>query len=432
MKISIIPDIHLNKTVFKGVMDREISDLPFRNVDFMKAFAWAIDKNINEIKPDLLVIPGDIYDHPEPSNKVRRFFSKQLRKLNKANIPVIILIGNHDVSKREHAISDIFELQLPKTVVIEKPTINTYKGIRLFLFPYSLEVEQKKKTIKQDFTDFVNKIHEQKSDLPSIFFGHFGVKGASMNQYTEEEVIEQTEEIGELSDIITKVTVEKQQEFINKNPKDISVEDLDDIGADYVMLGDYHKHQVLPTKKCIAMYPGSLEKTNALEADLKKGFVVFDSEMEPDKKMGKCKFIEYPNCRPMIEIKGTLSKIRDVFRKLEPNKYKGAIVKLRFHGTKDEQIDFSSGLETLKQEIREAFNPIHIYNQNDVIDEKQKEAATKLEAEILKKGYLDAEDIINCGKEMIVERIKDEKECKLTVDLAFAEYKEYKETKKAK
>jgi len=432
MKIAVVPDIHLNKTVFKGVMDRDISDLPFRNVDFMKAFAWAVDKNISEIKPDLFVIPGDIYDHPDPSNKVRRFFSKQLRKLNKADIPVIILIGNHDVSKREHAISDIFELQLPKTVVIEKPTINTYKGVKLLLFPYSLEVEQKKKTIKQDFTDFVDEIHKQKLDMPSIFFGHFGVKGASMNQYTEEEVIDQMGQVGELTDTVTKITAEVKHEFINNNPKDISLDDLDGIGAEYVMLGDYHKHQVLPTKKCIAMYPGSLEKTNALEADLEKGFVVFDSEAKPDKKMGKCQFIVYPNCRPMIEINGTLSKIRENFKKLDPDKYKGAIVKLGFHGTKDELIDFSSGLETLKREIRDTLNPIHVYNQNDVIDEEQREAATKLETEILKKGHLEAEDVIDCVKEMLEERIKDEKEKKLTIDLTVEEYEEYKEAKKNK
>lgn len=424
MKISIVPDIHLNKNIFKGVMDREISDLPFRSVDYMRAFEWAVDKNISDIKPDLFVIPGDIYDHSDPSNKVRRFFSKQLRKLNEAEIPVIILIGNHDVSKREHAISDILELKLKKTLVIERPTINTYKNIKLLLFPYSLEVEQKKKTIKQDFLDFLKVVHEQKSTQMSIFFGHFGVMGASMNQYTEEEVIEQT---GELSEV-----VEEVKDIINKNPKDISIEDLDTIGAEYVFLGDYHKHQVLPTKKCIAMYPGSLEKTNALEEDMKKGFVVFDTEAEEDKRMGKCKFIEYPNCRPMIEIKGIFSKIKEDFSKLDYSKYKGAIVKITFDGTKDELVDFSSGLEKLKQDIREKLDPIHVYHQSKVTDNTQKAAATKLEKEILEKGHLEAEDIINCGTEMIIERIQDKEERKMTIDLATEFYAEYKEENKVK
>jgi DNA repair exonuclease SbcCD nuclease subunit len=60
MKIAIAGDLHLNKTVYKGVMDRINSQLHFRNADFMKAFDYMVDKCVNEIKPDLFVVPGDV------------------------------------------------------------------------------------------------------------------------------------------------------------------------------------------------------------------------------------------------------------------------------------------------------------------------------------------------------------------------------------
>jgi len=418
MQIAVVPDIHLNKTVYKGVMDRNMPMLPFRNVDFMNAFQYAVDKCVNEIKPELLVIPGDTYDNFEPSNEVRGFFSNQLSRLTNAKIPVIILIGNHDVCKKHHGLKDIQELKLKNVVVVEKPTVTEYRGVQLFLFPYSLEVEQKKKTIKEEFTDFVQEIKSKKKDMPSIFFGHFPVRGGLVNQYTEEDTLTDTT-------TTLAIPVSIQKEFKNRNLHDISIEDLDRIGADYVLLGDYHKHQVLDTKKCIAMYPGSLEKTNFSEVDTIKGFVVFDSDADPKGKiMGKCRFVEYPNCRPMIEFRGNLSKIREEFKKMDPLQYKDCIVKLTFTGTSSELIDMSTNLESLKKEIRDKVNPIHIdfVAKTDNTEEEQK--ASKLEQEIMERGHLSNDDIIEVVKEMSKERIKDDKELNLTIGLADEIYKE--------
>ena len=423
MKIAIVPDIHLNKTVYKGVMDKVLSMLPFRNVDFMKAFEYVITKCIDDIKPDLVVIPGDIYDNFEPSNEIRGFLSSQLSRLSEAKIPIILLIGNHDVCKKHHGLKDIQELKLKNIVVVDKPDAKVFRGTRLFFFPYSLEVEQQKKTIKEDFQDFVRTIKSHDDNLPSIFFGHFGVKGAVLNQYTEEEI----EDVTETTDTTTtplpkKVLVAK--DFNNRNANDIGCDDLDGIGADYVILGDYHKHQILNTKKCIAMYPGSLEKTSFTEVDQQKGFVVYDSEAVPEGKLGKCKFIEYPNCRPMIELRGNMLEIKKAFQELDYSKYQGAIVKLRFTGTHDELISFSANLEFFKKEIREKINPIHVYYINKADNKQMTEEATKLEKEIMEKGHLSNDDVVEVAKEMLKEQIKDDKEKKLTIDLADEIYKE--------
>src|SRR3989304_334393 len=101
MKIAITADLHLNKSVYKGVMDKDCPLIPFRNVDFMKAFSYVCDKTI-ENKPDLMVIAGDVYDNHSPSNEIRGFFSGQLHRVSNNNIPIIILVGNHDICRKHH------------------------------------------------------------------------------------------------------------------------------------------------------------------------------------------------------------------------------------------------------------------------------------------------------------------------------------------
>lgn len=415
MKIAVVPDIHLNATVYSGVMDRKHTQIPFRNIDFMKAFKYAVDKCINELFPDLFVIPGDTYDKcHHPSDTIRGFFSAQLSRLTAAQIPIIILVGNHDVSKKNHALQDIQELKLKNIVVVNKPTITVFEGIQLFLFPYSMDVEQQKKTIKEDFMEFVKEIHAKKDNKPSIFFGHFGVRGASVNQHGEDED----------DDIFTDTTSTSPGEYKNRNPNDIDCDDLDSIGADYVFLGDYHKHQILNTKKCIAMYPGSLEKTSFNQIDQDKGFIFYNSEAEDRGKMGRCRFIEYPNCRPMLELKGNFMDMKEQFKKIDCNEYQDAIVKLKFTGFPFELVDYSAGSETFKKEIREKINPIYIDFVNKAKDDKQKEEVTKLEQDIMENGRLSNDDVKEVVKELAKEQIKDEKELALTLVLSDEIYQE--------
>jgi len=416
MKIAIVPDIHLNKSVYKGIKDRDDPSLPFRSADFMRAFGYIVDLCINEIHPDVFVIPGDVYDHPAPSNKVRGFFSSQLQKLTFNKIPVIILLGNHDVFMKDHALKDIKELALKSVKVIEEPTIFSFKGMKFLACPYSMDVEQKKVSMKEEFTRFLKEIKNKDDGTPSLFFGHFAVHGAKMNEYVAENILTNT--------TTTLISDGDKQEYINRNPNDIRVEDLDDIGAEYVFLGDFHEFQVLKTKECIAMYGGSIERTDFSEVNQKKGFVLYDSDLDDEKPMGKCKFIEYPNSRPMIEFCGNFDVIRKQFAGCDLSKYQDAIVKIAFKGSREELVEFSSGLEAFKKELREKINPIHIESTQKVKNIVQEEAASKLEKEIMEKGHLEAQDVIDVAKELVKERVSNKTEVQKIIDLAEEIYNE--------
>ena len=73
-------------------MDKKYSDLPFRTVDFMNAFEFAIDQSI-KVSPDLIVITGDTYDTYDPSNAARTFLNVQLKKLSDVSLIIILLMA---------------------------------------------------------------------------------------------------------------------------------------------------------------------------------------------------------------------------------------------------------------------------------------------------------------------------------------------------
>lgn len=425
MKIAIINDLHLNKSIYK-VMDKEIPTLPFRNVDFMRSFEWMVNQCISDIKPDLLVIGGDVYDHYNVSDCIRGFFSNQLSKLTNNKIPVIILTGNHDVLIKTHTLQDIKELNLKSVKVIDQSCIMDFKDIRLLLMPYSMDIEQKKISIRDEFRRFLKEIQDKKSDKSSIFFGHFGVKGAVLNQYAVDGSTDLKELNLETTTTTTLIENDEtdRKDFYSRRSEDIDAEWLDELGVEYVFLGDFHRHQKIDKIKTKAFYTGSIEKTDINELKQKKGFMVYDSDAEEVKDYGKSRFIEYPYCRPMMEIKGNLSELKSKFNEIDCSKYQGAIVKLIFIGDKNELIDFSSGLDKLKKEISEKLNPVHLFHDQRPKRDKEEKMASEVEKEIMEKGHISNEDVLSVVKEMIIERIKDKEEQNKISELATEIYRE--------
>ena len=402
MKIAIIADVHLNKSTYGQVKDKDLSHLPFRTVDFMRAFEYSIDKAI-KLTPDLLVIVGDTYDNFYPNNDVSGFFNAQIKKLHEANIHSVFMVGNHDVCKKHHALKPLKELDLTYAKVIDSPSMIEMGDYILMFFPYSLEIEQDKITTKKQFVDFVNDVKQEIADSPSlqnkkvIFFGHFGVQGATMNQYSVKPV-----------GLITEQSIKRiaKKNFRNYDDGAITVAELDDIGASYVFLGDYHKHQVLPTQNCKSMYVGSIERADINEMGQKKGFVLFDDSLPESDKMGTCVFIEYPNCRPFVELRGNWNDIKNGAKAIT-DESKGAIVKISFIGNKSQLIECHANMQKLKDWLKKKIDPVHIMYEQNIIDEQDKKEATEMEQQILKTGKIDASDVLGVAIEMIDETEKD-------------------------
>jgi len=419
MRIAIIADPHLNKSVYKGVMDKETSDLPFRTVDFMNAYEDCINK-VLDIKPDLVVHVGDTFDTFDPSNSVRTFLNNQIMKLSEAGLKTVFITGNHDVCRKHHPLEPISSLKIKNIKILDEPLMTIVKDKILIFFPYSLKVEKGEINIKDQFNSFIKECKDKISkDLSYqnkeiIFFGHFPVKGGSMNRYYSSE-----EEDGKIQ--ISKKTI------FNSNNKDISLSDLDTIGASYVFLGDYHRHQILETKKCKAMYVGSLERTDISEIDEKKGFIIYDSEANEEGQLGKCKFIENNNCRPMIVLTGTIENMEKQLESI--NNIKEAIVKIDFKGDSTQLTSFSEKIDNLKKKLKSSVNPIHVIHTQNVIDEEEEKKANEIENEIINNGHLEINDVLAVVREMIREKTSEKDEILILEKMADEIYKDFKEGK---
>jgi len=81
-----VADLHLGYAQY---------NLDARRQDFDKAFKEVVDKTI-ELKPDFMLIAGDLFHQPRPSNVTLEAVITRFRCLREAGIPVFAVDGGHD------------------------------------------------------------------------------------------------------------------------------------------------------------------------------------------------------------------------------------------------------------------------------------------------------------------------------------------------
>jgi DNA repair protein SbcD/Mre11 len=95
MKIVHLSDTHLGYQAFDVVNAEGINA---REQDIYDAFERAVTR-IVELRPDLVLHSGDFFHRPSPSNRALTFGMEQLRRLAKAEIPTVVIAGNHETPK---------------------------------------------------------------------------------------------------------------------------------------------------------------------------------------------------------------------------------------------------------------------------------------------------------------------------------------------
>jgi DNA repair exonuclease SbcCD nuclease subunit len=83
-----VADLHLGYEQYNLVTRRE---------DFDRAFHEVVEKTI-EMKPDFMIIAGDLFHHARPSNTTLEKAIKNFRRLKEAGIPVLAVEGSHDAA----------------------------------------------------------------------------------------------------------------------------------------------------------------------------------------------------------------------------------------------------------------------------------------------------------------------------------------------
>ena len=238
MKIVHCSDLHLGKR-FSGNKDY----VKKRYMDFFNAFATFIDK-VEEIKPDVCLIAGDIFDkkeiNPDILSKTEYLF-KRLRDNIKKDI--IAIEGNHDNSRilEESWLEYLQEQNILKVFYYNKDfeEKNYLKIDDINFYPVGYPGFM----IDEALTKLSEKLNPQEKNIVIV---HTGISGS----------------IDTLPGLVS-----------------TSILDLFKDKAIYIAGGHIHSFTTYPKEKPYFFVSGSLEFSNVQnEKSDKKGFILFDTD----------------------------------------------------------------------------------------------------------------------------------------------------------
>ncbi|MEA5512618.1 exonuclease SbcCD subunit D [Nodularia sp. UHCC 0506] len=94
IKILHLSDIHIGSGFSHGRMN-PVTGLNTRLEDFVKTLSRCIDRALEDTV-DLVIFGGDAFPDATPPPYVQEAFASQFRRLVDADIPTVLLVGNHD------------------------------------------------------------------------------------------------------------------------------------------------------------------------------------------------------------------------------------------------------------------------------------------------------------------------------------------------
>lgn len=81
-------------------IELRISGEGSQRFDEFKSVFWRLEKRIEEINPDIIVIPGDIYQFAQTEGEEQEMFANHLHKILPHTQRIIIIPGNHDIKQK--------------------------------------------------------------------------------------------------------------------------------------------------------------------------------------------------------------------------------------------------------------------------------------------------------------------------------------------
>ncbi|CAM2395001.1 metallophosphoesterase family protein [Fusobacterium watanabei] len=238
MKIVHCSDLHLGKR-FSGNKDY----VKKRYMDFFNAFATFIDK-VEEIKPDVCLIAGDIFDKKEINPDILSKTEYLLKKL-KDNVKkdIIAIEGNHDNSRilEESWLEYLQEQNILKVFYYNKDfeEKNHLKIDDINFYPVGYPGFM----IDEALTKLSEKLNPQEKNIVVV---HTGISGSTDT----------------LPGLVS-----------------TSILDLFKDKAIYIAGGHIHSFTTYPKEKPYFFVSGSLEFSNVQnEKSDKKGFILFDTD----------------------------------------------------------------------------------------------------------------------------------------------------------
>ncbi|MCD6537232.1 DNA repair exonuclease [Candidatus Bathyarchaeota archaeon] len=214
--------------------------LSVRREDFARAFSEAVDKTL-ELKPDFMIIAGDLFHQARPSNKTLEKAIQDFRRLKEAGIPILAVDGSHDGAPNVITGTILHPLDSAGLIYY----LPRYEGAcweNDSCYVYGIPNFRTRQRIEQRLPRFYEENEPRpRGDKFSIFVFHMALD-------------------------IPEIMSDMPPEFADASPEIIPD------GFDYYAGGHIHMPWQLPFKGSILVYSGSTETVSYEEAEIDKGF----------------------------------------------------------------------------------------------------------------------------------------------------------------
>jgi len=317
--------------------------------DFAKTLSISIDRAISE-PVDLVIFGGDAFPDATPPPYVQEAFASQFRRLVDANIPTVLLVGNHDQHAQGQGGASLCiyrTLGVPGVIVgdtLKTHVIQTRSGaIQIITLPWltrsTLMTRQETEgSSLSEVNDLLTQrltvvlegeIRRLDSSLPTILLAHLMADNANLGA---ERFLAVGKGFTLPLSLLTRPCF------------------------DYVALGHVHKHQNLnKSNNPPVIYPGSIERVDFSEEKEEKGYVMVEIEA------GNCdwEFCPLP-ARTFRTIQVDVSKKEDpqetILKAIAKHDIKDAVVRL-IYKIRSEQLDL-----ICTGDLHQALTDAHTYS----------------------------------------------------------------------
>src|SRR5919202_670352 len=271
IKILHLSDIHLGSGFSHGRLN-PVTGLNTRIEDFVNTLAKCIDRAISE-PVDVVLFGGDAFPDATPPPYVQQAFASQFRRLVDAQIPTVLLVGNHDQHSQGQGGASLCiyrTLGVPGFIVgdsIDTHRIETGNGpVQVITLPWltrstlltrpeteGLALAEVNELLTQRLDPVLEaEIRRLDPEVPTVLLAHLMADRAKLGA----------------------------ERFLAVGKGfTIPISMLTRPCFDYVALGHVHRHQNLnPSNQPPVIYPGSIERVDFSEEKEDKGYVLVELE----------------------------------------------------------------------------------------------------------------------------------------------------------
>jgi DNA repair protein SbcD/Mre11 len=355
VKILHLSDIHLGSGFAHGRLDPE-TGMNSRLLDFVAALAHIIDRAIAE-PVDLVMFGGDAFPDATPPPYIQEAFAAQFRRLVDRQIPLILLVGNHDQHAQGQGGASLAiyrTLGVPGVIVGDRLATHrlatTTGDLQVITLPWInrsallTRPEAEKLSLPEVNQLLVSRlepalegeVRRLDPQIPTILLAHVMADNAKLGA-------EKMLAVGRGFNV----------------PVSLMARDC----FDYVALGHVHRHQNLnPGNDPPIVYPGSIERVDFSEEKEDKGYVLIHiAPAEPGSAtphLVHWEFCPLP-VRPFRTLKVDVTKAPDpqgaIVAALQKAELAGAVVRLVYRVTPSQ----TDALDTTQ--LHELLQPAHSY-----------------------------------------------------------------------